>query len=69
MSALAKAREGAELDKIFGARIECLGYQSAGYLRVFGEASSTRPNSFSVAPLRVGPSDTRLSNTQWTTGP
>jgi DNA-binding CsgD family transcriptional regulator len=37
VSALAKAREGAELDKIFVARIECLGYRSAGYLRVFGE--------------------------------
>ena len=37
VSALAKAREGAELDKIFVSRIECLGYQSAGYLRVFGE--------------------------------
>jgi Autoinducer binding domain len=36
-SALAKAREVAELDKIFIARIERLGYQSAGYLRVFSE--------------------------------
>jgi hypothetical protein len=34
---LAKAREVSELDKIFIARVECLGYQSADYLRVFGE--------------------------------
>jgi DNA-binding CsgD family transcriptional regulator len=34
--ALAKAQDLAELDKIFIARIECLGYQNAGYLRVFG---------------------------------
>jgi hypothetical protein len=37
MSALAQARECTELDKIFASRIEGLGYQSAGYLRVFGE--------------------------------
>jgi|GEM_PF-772212 len=37
VSALAEARDGAELDKIFIARIESLGYQSAGYLRLFGE--------------------------------
>jgi DNA-binding CsgD family transcriptional regulator len=37
VAALAEAREIAELDKIFIARVECLGYQNAGYLRVFGE--------------------------------
>jgi LuxR family transcriptional regulator, quorum-sensing system regulator BjaR1 len=37
VSALAKTRDVPELDKIFIARIEPLGYQSAGYLRVFGE--------------------------------
>ena len=37
VSALAEPREIAELDKIFIARIECLGYENAGYLRVFGE--------------------------------
>jgi LuxR family quorum sensing-dependent transcriptional regulator len=37
VSALAKARDVVELDKIFVARIECLGYENAGYLRVFGE--------------------------------
>jgi len=35
--ALAKARDVAELDNIFISRIEPLGYQNAGYLRVFGE--------------------------------
>ena len=35
--ALAKARDVAELHRIFVARIECLGYRNAGYLRVFGE--------------------------------
>ena len=37
VSALAKAQDVAELDQIFISRIECLGYQTAGYLRVFGE--------------------------------
>jgi len=37
VSALAKARDVAELYDIFLARIGCLGYQNAGYLRVFGE--------------------------------
>jgi DNA-binding CsgD family transcriptional regulator len=37
VSALSNARDGAELDDIFATRVECLGYQSAGYLRVFGE--------------------------------
>jgi hypothetical protein len=37
VSALAKARDIAELYDIFLTRIECLGYQNAGYLRVFGE--------------------------------
>lgn len=37
VSALAQARDCAQLDEIFAPRVECLGYQSAGYLRVFGE--------------------------------
>ena len=36
-SALATARDSAELDEIFVVLIERLGYQSAGYLRVFSE--------------------------------
>jgi LuxR family quorum sensing-dependent transcriptional regulator len=37
VSALAQARDCAELNEIFAPRIERLGYQNAGYLRVFGE--------------------------------
>lgn len=37
VSALARARDVGELNEIFLARIGCLGYQNAGYLRVFGE--------------------------------
>lgn len=36
VSALAQTRDCAEFDEIFAPRIECLGYQSAGYLRVLG---------------------------------
>jgi hypothetical protein len=35
-------RDGAELDYILATRIECLGYPSAGYLRVFGEGQFHR---------------------------
>lgn len=37
VSALAGARDIAELDAIFAVRIESLGYQNAGYIRVFGQ--------------------------------
>ena len=37
VSALAKARDVAELDRIFDARIKGLEYVNAGYMRVFGE--------------------------------
>jgi LuxR family transcriptional regulator, quorum-sensing system regulator BjaR1 len=37
VAALASARDLSELDGIFAARIKGLGYQNAGYVRVFGE--------------------------------
>ena len=42
VSALGKARDCVELDMIFAGRIEGLGYQNAGYLRVFGEGQFHR---------------------------
>src|SRR3954454_19145988 len=36
VASLAKATDISELDRAFAARIETLGYHSAGYLRVFG---------------------------------
>jgi hypothetical protein len=37
VAALAEARDIAELGEIFAARIEPLGYHSAGYQRIYGE--------------------------------
>ncbi|ODT74273.1 MAG: hypothetical protein ABS76_37420 [Pelagibacterium sp. SCN 64-44] len=45
VSALASARSISDLDEIFAARIKGLGYQNAGYIRVFGEGQF-HPASF-----------------------
>lgn len=44
VSALALARDSAELHELFAGRVALLGYQSAGYLRVFGEGQFHRAN-------------------------
>lgn len=44
-SALGGARDVSELDGVFAARIETLGYQNAGYIRVFG-AGQFHPANF-----------------------
>ena len=62
VSAPAQARDCAELDEIFAPRIECLGYQSSGYLRMFGEGHFISLGICSEPRRRYGPNDIKASN-------
>jgi hypothetical protein len=64
VSALAKARDGAELDKVFVAGSSAWGTRAPATCASSVRAASTPPNTFSVALHRVGPSDTRIKTTQ-----